>query len=157
MISTQDMSRFIRDLDRAARDTPEALRNFQLDLATKYFEKLQANAPPDREGRLMASFQRRSGGYGKEWVEKHTKGAVEVGTKVYYAPMVNDGHVIGTRIGNSAHAKIDARDRQEAARKAKRGWVSGRFFREAAEADVDVEIPALADRFADDALREVMR
>lgn len=156
MISTRELTKFVQDIEKARRDTPKALKRFQESIAGAYFAALQANAPPDDEGRLRASFERRSAGHGKEWVEKYNQDGVEVGTKVYYAPMVNDGHVIGARIGNKGHRKTSASDRKAAADAAKRGWVSGRFFREAAEGQVDAEIPSLADDFTDDALREVM-
>lgn len=157
MISTVELGRFIRDLNRAAKDTPEAFKRMQRSVGARHFQLLDQAAPPDDEGRLRASLQKRSVGFGKEWVEKYSKNQMEIGTEVYYASMVNDGHVAGTRIENKGHRKTDASARKAAAGKAGRAWVSGRFFREQAEDAIEQEMDHFADEFADDALREVMR
>ena len=157
MISTVELSRFIRDLNRAARDTPEAFKRMQRSVGKRHFELLSQFAPPDDEGRLRASLEKRSAGFGREFVEKYNKNQMEIGTKVYYASMVNDGHIVGKRIGNTAHRATDYLDRMSAAKNAGRAWVSGRFFREKAEDAIETEMDHFADEFAQDALREVMR
>lgn len=156
MISTQQLNKFVRDLDKAAKSTPKAFKRFQRRVGDRYFDCLKTHAPPDDEGRLRASFERKTTEFGKEWVETYKKDTIEVGTAVYYASMVNDGHIVGKRIDNKGHRKIDAAERKAQAGKHKRQWVEGRFFREAAEQDMDRDMPALAEEFTDDALREVM-
>lgn len=157
MRSTVELDRFVRDINRAARDTPKAFRKMQQSVSNRMFQLLDQAAPPDEEGRLRASYQKRSVGHGKEWVEKINKSEMEVGTSVYYAPMVNDGHVVGRRETNRGHRKTDRDAREAAARAAGKAWVEGRFFREAAESVIENEMPRFADEFTDDALREVMR
>lgn len=157
MISTVQLNDFIQDLNRAARDAPEALKRMQVRVGERHFQLLSAFAPPDDEGRLRASLQKRSAGFGKEWVEKINKNQMEIGTKVYYASMVNDGHIVGKRIGNTGHRKTDAGERKAAAQKAGKAWVPGRFFREQAEDAIEREMGQFADDFSKDALREVMR
>lgn len=157
MISTVELTRFVRDLQKAARDTPEAYKRMQRKVGERHFKLLDEAAPPDDEGRLRASLQKRSAGFGKEWVENYKKDAMEIGTKVYYAPMVNDGHIVGKRVDNTGHRKTDASARRAAAKKAGRAWVPGCFFREQAEDAIEGEMDQIADEFAVDALREVTR
>lgn len=141
MISTVQLNRFIQDLNKAARDTPEAYKRMQRKVGERHFQLLSQFAPPDDEGRLRASYEKRNSGHGKEWVEKYRKNEIEIGTKVYYASMVNNGHPVGVR----------------GEKKKKRAWVPGRFFREQAEDAIEREMGQFADEFAADALREVMR
>ena len=156
MISTVELEKFARDLDKASREVPKAAKQFLQNVADEHFKNLAAAAPPDDEGRLRASLERRTTEHGKEYIEKYKKDSVEVGSTVYYAPMVNDGHIMGKRLGNRGHRKTDAKDRRDAAKSAGRAWVAGRFFREEAENATEAALPAMAEAFTDEALREVM-
>ena len=157
MISVVELSKFAQDLGRAAKDTPKAYRRLLQRVGERHLELMDSFAPPDDEGRLRASLQRRTHGHGKEWVLKIKKDGVEAGSSVYYAPMVNDGHVMGKRIDNRGHRKTDPDKRRRAAKAAGRVWVNGTFFREQAEDAIELEMDGFAADFADEALSEVMR
>ena len=120
MSGTRDLDRLVKLLDLAVSDAPKKYKAMQRKVSDKFFASLRANAPPDDEGRLSASFNKETWapngplpkGGGQEWVEDFKKDHIEVGTSVYYASMVNDGHVIGKRAKGNSHRKRSAEDRR---------------------------------------------
>ena len=154
------LSKLVADLDKAARAAPREYQNLQKRVATRYFVHLDQHAPQDDEGRLRKSFHKIPYEGQAEWVENIDGNDVEVGTKVYYAPMVNDGHVIGKRDKGHNHGGRKgpryAKGKYNGGKDKKDlGFVPGTHFTEAALNDTNAELPGLAEDFLADLLKGV--
>ena len=154
------LSKLVDALDHAARIAPREYQNLQKKVAGRYFVHLDQHAPPDEEGRLRKSFHKVPYDGDEEWVEEYSADEVEVGTKVYYAPMVNDGHVIGKRDKGHNHGSRKGKRQAKGTynggkKKADMGFVKGTHFAEAALKDLEPELPGLAQDFLADLLKGV--
>ena len=149
------LGKIVDALDSAARKAPGEYQKLQRKVATRYFVHLDQHAPPDEEGRLRKSFHKVPFEGDEEWVEEFRHDEVEVGTKVYYAPMVNDGHVIGKRAKGHNHGSRKGARRAKGAYEVNKGFVPGTHFAEAALDDLNAEIPELAEDFLADLLKGV--
>ena len=154
------LSKLVSALDQAARVAPREYDKLQHKVAGRYFVHLDQHAPPDDEGRLRKSFHKVPFEGDEEWVEEYTGDEVEVGTKVYYAPMINDGHVIGKRDKGHNHGsrkgKRQAKGTYDGGKsKADMGFVPGTHFAEAALDDLNAELPGMAEDFLADLLKGV--
>lgn len=153
---TRDLDRLVRALNMAVQGAPKKYKLMQRQVSEKFFRNLVHSAPPDDEGRLKSSFYKQPWHGQQEWVEDFKKGSVEVGTSVYYAPMVNEGHVIGVRMKGNSHRKTSAESRKTSAGYTKvKGWADGSFFLEAAEEATDKMLDQVAEDFLAGLLREV--
>lgn len=156
MSNTRDLDRFVKLLDLAVSDAPKKYKAMQRKVSDKFFESLLANAPPDDEGRLSASFRKQPWEGQEEWVEELKRNEVEVGTKVYYASMVNDGHVIGKRARGNNHRKRSAQDRMTGGGYSiRKGWVEGQFFLEKAEGATEEMLGQIGEEFMAELLKGV--
>ena len=149
------LSKLVDALDKAARIAPREYKALQKKVATRYFVHLDQHAPPDDEGRLRKSFHKVPFEGDEEWVEEYSDSDVEVGTKVYYAPMVNDGHVIGKRAKGHNHGSRKGARRAKGGYEVDKGFVPGTHFAEAALDDLKAEIPEMAEEFLADLLKGV--
>ena len=155
MAKIAGLSGLVAELDRAARVAPARYHELQRRVATRYFVHLDQHAPPDEEGRLRKSFHRQPYDGDEEWVELYDGQEVEVGTKVYYASMVNDGHVIGKRARGHNHGSRKGQRRAKGGYEVNKGFVPGTHFAEAALEDLKPELPRLAEDFLADLLKGV--
>ncbi|HML46165.1 MAG TPA: hypothetical protein PKE04_05385 [Clostridia bacterium] len=146
-MSTMDLRGAVQSLKRIQRDRRQYTA-LQDRVVTKFFGHMNAYAPPNETGRLRASLQRKTWNGEQEWVDERDKDTVRVGSRVYYAVMVNDGHVIGKRKKNAKHRKRTGAVNYDNYSNVK-GWVPGLFFTEKAlhalEADVAQEVEAFFD------------
>lgn len=149
------LGKIVDALDSAARKAPGEYQRLQRKVATRYFVHLDQHAPPDEEGRLRKSFHKVPFEGEEEWVEEFRSHEVEVGTKVYYAPMVNDGHVIGKRAKGHNHGSRKGARRAKGGYEVDKGFVPGTHFAEAALDDLNAEIPEMAEEFLADLLKGV--
>lgn len=159
MNTTYQLAKFAQELDKAAKDAPKAFKAFRKTVAKRYFELLDQNAPPDDEGRLRASLKRKPFKGEKEWIETYRKGEIEIGTDVYYATMLNDGHITGKRpVSMRGHRKMSPSERRRIAEAhtKKKAWVDGVFFREKAEQTFEGELPKMVDDWSTATLEEVL-
>ncbi|HML46315.1 MAG TPA: hypothetical protein PKE04_06150, partial [Clostridia bacterium] len=146
-MKTVDLRGAVQSLKRIQRDKRQ-YSALQDRVVTKFFAQMNAYAPPNDTGRLRASLQRKPWNGEQEWVDERDKDTIRVGTRVYYAIMVNDGHVIGKRKSKAKHRKrtgpVDYSNYTDV-----KGWVPGLFFTEKAlkalEADVAQEVEAFFD------------
>jgi hypothetical protein len=141
------LSKLVDALDHAARIAPGEYQALQKRVAGRYFVHLDQQAPPDEEGRLRKSFHHQLYDGQEEWVEEYSGSDVEVGTKVYYAPMVNDGHVIGKRAKGHNHGSRKGARRAKGKYEINKGFVPGTHFAEAALKDLEPELPKMAEDF----------
>ena len=149
------LSKLADDLNKAAQQAPAKYQALQKNVATRYFVHLDQNAPPDDEGRLRKSFHRQPFDGDEEWVEEYSGYDVEVGTKVYYAPMVNDGHVIGKRAKGHNHGSRKGARRAKGGYEVNKGFVPGTHFAERALDDLQPDLTRMAQDFLADVLKEV--
>ena len=149
------LSKLVADLDKAARIAPREYKILQKKVASRYFVHLDQHAPADDEGRLRQSFHKVPFEGDEEWVEEYSDSDVEVGTKVYYAPMVNDGHVIGKRAKGHNHGSRTGKLRAKGKYEVNKGFVPGTHFAEAALEDLKLELPKMAEDFLADILKGV--
>lgn len=149
------LSKLVADLNKAARIAPREYRVLQHKVAARYFVHLDQHAPADDEGRLRMSFHHQAFEGDEEWVEEYSDSDVEVGTKVYYAPMVNDGHVIGKRAKGHNHGSRTGKRRAKGGYEVDKGFVPGTHFAEAALEDLKPELPKMAEDFLADILKGV--
>lgn len=155
MSKVSDLSAMARALQKAQKD-PKAYTALQDRVADAYLVLLDESAPPDVEGRLRSSLQKKPWKGEQEWVIERSGHELLVGTKVYYAVMINDGHIIGKRRKGHNHRKRkdDARyDEFEYVL----GFAPGNFFAEKALQKLDNEIEGEGDRFFADLLEEAFK
>ena len=146
-MKTVDLRGAVHSLKRIQRDRRQYAA-LQDRVVTKFFARMDAYAPADVSGRLRASLRRKPWKGEQEWVDERDKDTIRVGSRVYYAVMVNDGHVIGKRKSKTKHRKrtgpVDYNNYTDV-----KGWVPGLFFTEKAlqalEADVAQEVEAFFD------------
>jgi hypothetical protein len=150
-----ELDKLCRELDLAVRKEPQQYRALQGQVADRFFSLLSENTPPDDEGRLRASLNRQPFKGQSEWVEEYDSRSVEAGTKVYYAPMVNDGHVIGVRDKGHNHGSKNGKRRAKGAYSINKGWAEGTFFTEKAVEQMEQEMPHMAADFLKKLLRGV--
>jgi hypothetical protein len=149
------LSKLVDALDHAARVAPGEYDKLQHKVAGRYFVYLDQHAPPDDEGRLRKSFHHVPFEGDEEWVEEYHGDEVEVGTSVYYAPMVNDGHVIGKRDKRHNHGSRNGKRKAKGGYEVNKGFVPGTHFAEAALKDLNAELPEMAEDFLADILKGV--
>ncbi len=137
------LSKLAADLDRAVKAAPREYEKLQHKVADRYFSLLLQHAPADEEGRLLSSLNRVPYEGDKEWVEEYNGSDVEVGTKVDYAPLINDGYVTGLKAGSGDVAGA--------------GFVKGTHFFEAALKDFQPELNKMAGDFLANLLKGVNR
>lgn len=142
-------------MEKAVRQAPGKYQDLQKKVALRYFVHLDQNAPPDDEGRLRKSLHRQPYKGEQEWVEEYSGYDVEVGSKVYYATMVNDGHVIGKRSKGHNHGSRNGKRRAKGGYEVNKGFVPGTHFLERALKDLDPELKGMAEDFMADVLKEV--
>lgn len=147
MSKVSDLTSMARELRRIQKDRKQyaALQDKVVD---NFFKRMDAAAPPDKTGRLRASLQRRPFDGQSEWVVERNGYTIRAGTKVFYAVMVNDGHVIGKRKRGVSHKKRRRAVNYDNYTNVK-GWVPGKFFTEKAlkglEEDVQREVLTFFD------------
>lgn len=135
------ISKLTAGLDRAAKAAPREYEKLQHKMADRYFSLLLKHAPADEEGRLLSALNRVPYKGDKEWVEEYNGSDVEVGTKVDYAPLMNDGYVTARQDGSGGEAGA--------------GFVKGTHFFEAALQDLQPELTKMAGDFLADLLKGV--
>lgn len=93
MIDLADITleEFQRRLDQALRQAPTMHREL-LQKAGELVLDRAAEQTPEVEGRLKASYERRTFQGEKEWELNVDGDTVEAGSNVYYARMVEEGH-----------------------------------------------------------------
>ena len=155
MAKTAGLGQLVDALNKAAKVAPGHYQELQKKVATRYFVHLDQNAPPDDEGRLRLSLHRQPFEGDEEWVEEYSGSDVEVGTKVYYAPMVNDGHVIGKRAKGHNHGSRKGPRYAKGGYEVNKGFVPGSHFAEKALEDLKPELKEMAEDFLADVLRGV--
>jgi hypothetical protein len=155
MARASGLGKLVDALAKAAKEAPGEYQALQKRVATRYFVHLDQHAPPDEEGRLRKSFHRVPYEGEQEWIEEYGPTDVEVGTSVYYAPMVNDGHVIGKRAKGHNHGSRKGARRAKGKYEVNKGFVNGTHFAEAALNDLKADLAPMAEDFLADLLKGV--
>lgn len=141
------LDKLSKALGKAAKDKTR-YDQLRYDVGKKHLDNCASEAPVS-SGRLKSSFKRELYKGQKEWILFVDPGeTIEVGTKVWYAKMVEDGHRLikvtrkKTKTGKIRRYKKDL------------GFVAGTHFTKLALERTNRDIPDMVDDFIGDLGRE---
>lgn len=82
-----------KEFENSIKKAPKEYEKLKKDIKDLAFENTAKYVPAD-QGRLRGSFEKKPWNGKKEWVEgDFNKGVFMIGTKVWYAHMIDKGHV----------------------------------------------------------------
>lgn len=144
-----DLNVLSSGISKSIRGRRKRQARMQKDIAEVFFDACKAGDYQDDEGDLRQSFE---DGH-PDQIKKTMGDTLELGTKVYYAIMVEEGHVIGVR---------DKRHNHRGKRSGKvkggyvinKGFVPGVFFTQKALDAVDAQLTGIADKLLTDMGKE---
>lgn len=130
-------------LGKAAKDK-ESYNNLRYDVGKKHLENC-AETVAESSGRLKSSYKREPWNGQKEWILFADVGeTIEAGTKVFYAPMVEDGH------RNVRVTRRKTKSGRVRRYKKEYDFVPGDYHHKRALEMTDKDIPDMVDDFIKD-------
>ncbi|WP_163854627.1 hypothetical protein [Paenibacillus elgii] len=137
----------IRQMERAARDR-KRYDELRYEVGKANLDN-NAKLCGEKSGRLVASFRRQSYKGKKEWILfVNPVDTVEVGTKVFYARMVENGHKLKVPYGRPTRIVRSGVDKGKRRRRVKtKGFVPGKHFMRRALEKTNEQIPGMVDSF----------
>lgn len=144
-----DLNVLASGISKSLRGRRKCQERMQKDISDVFFDACKAGDYEDDEGALRESF---NDGDPDQIKEAHGD-TLELGTRVYYAIMVEEGHVIGIRSKRHNHQGKRS-GKVKGGYAVDKGFAPGVFFMQAAMDQLDGLLPGIADKMLEDMGRE---